>query len=78
MIQNLTTEQKIDKIYQEVLNGDKTLDFLNVVAIGLGFYNTLLSQKQIDNNAIMAELDKQDTVYFEKIIKMLEEIKGDK
>lgn len=78
MIQNLTTEQKIDKIYQEVLNGDKTLDFLNVVAIGLGFYNTLLNQKQIDNNAIMAELDKQDTVYFEKIIKMLEEIKGDK
>lgn len=78
MIQNLTTEQKIDKIYQEVLNGDKTLDFLNVVAIVLGFYNTLLNQKQIDNNAIMAELNKQDTVYFEKIIKMLEEIKGDK
>ena len=76
MTANLTIEQKIDEIHQEVMYGDKTLDFLNLLAIGLGFYNTLLNRKQIDNNAIMAELDKQDRVYFEKILKILEELKG--
>lgn len=76
MTNNLTIEQKIDEIHQEVMYGDKTLDFLNLLAIGLGFYNTLLNRKQIDNNAIMAELDKQDRVYFEKILKILEELKG--
>jgi hypothetical protein len=40
---NLTTEQKIDAIYREVLNGDKTLDFLNVIGIALGIYNTFLN-----------------------------------
>ena len=76
MTNNLTIEQHIDAIHQEVMYGDKTLDFLNLLAIGLGFYNTLLNRKQIDNNAIMAELDKQDRVYFEKILKILEELKG--
>ena len=80
MIQNhlLTTEQKIDAIYNEVLNGDRTLDFLNVVAIVLGFYNTILNRKQIDNNAIMQELQKQDDVYFKQIISLLKELKGAK
>ncbi len=76
MTNNLTIEQKIDEIHREVMYGDKTLDFLNLLAIGLGVYNTLLNRKQIDNNAIMAELDKQDRVYFTKILKILEEIKG--
>ena len=76
MISNsLTIEQKINDIYNEVVNGDKTLDFLNVIAIFVGFYNLYLNRQQIDNNAIMKELDKQDTVYFERIIKLLEEIK---
>lgn len=72
---NLTIEQKINDIYNEVVNGDKTLDFLNVIAIFVGFYNLYLNRQQIDNNTIMKELDKQDTVYFERIIKLLEEIK---
>ena len=74
--QHLTLEQKIDAIYEEVLNGDKTLDFLNVVAIALGIYNTFLNRKQIDNNTIMQELQKQDDVYFEHIISLLNELKG--
>ena len=69
---NLTIEQKINEIYDEVVNGDKTLDFLNVVSIVTGFYNLYLNRQQIDNNTIMKELNKQDTVYFEKIIKLLE------
>lgn len=79
MTQNqiLTTEQKIDVIYNEVLNGNKVLDFLNVISVVLGFYNTMLNRKQIDNNAIMRELEKQDNVYFEKIISLLNELKGD-
>ena len=72
---NLTIEQKINEIYDEVVNGDKTLDFLNVVAIVTGFYNLYLNRQQIDNNTIMKELNKQDTIYFERIIKLLEEIK---
>jgi hypothetical protein len=72
---NLTIEQKINEIYDEVVNGDKTLDFLNVVSIVTGFYNLYLNRQQIDNNTIMKELNKQDTIYFEKIIKLLEEIK---
>ena len=74
--QHLTLEQKIDAIYEEVLNGDKTLDFLNVVAIALGIYNTFLNRKQIDNNTIMQELQRQDDVYFEHIISLLNELKG--
>ena len=73
---NLTTEQKIDAIYHEVLNGDKTLDFLNVIGIALGIYNTFLNRQQIDNNAIMQELQKQDEVYFKQIISLLSELKG--
>ena len=72
---NLTIEQKINEIYDEVVNGDKTLDFLNLVAIVIGFYNLYLNRQQIDNNTIMKELDKQDTIYFERIIKLLEEMK---
>lgn len=72
---NLTIEQKINEIYDEVVNGDKTLDFLNVVSIVTGFYNLYINRQQIDNNTIMKELNKQDTIYFEKIIKLLEEIK---
>lgn len=78
MTNNLTIDQKIDAIYNEVLNGDKTLDFLNVVSLVIGFYNLYLNRQQIDNNTIMKELDKQDNIYFEKIIKMLEQIIGGK
>lgn len=73
---NMTIEQKIDVIYNEILNGNKLLDFLNVISVVLGFYNSYLNQQQIGNNDIMAELDKQDKIYFEKIIKLLEDIKG--
>lgn len=52
------------------------LDALNFISIALGFYNSYLNIQQIDNNSIMAELNKQDKIYFEKIIKLLEEIKG--
>lgn len=69
---NLSMEQKIDAIYNATVNDNKTLDFLNLIAIVLGFYNTYLNRQQIDNNAIMAELDKQDKIYFNKIINLLE------
>lgn len=74
----LTTDQKINIILDEVKNGNKFLDFLNVIAVVIGFYNTYLNQQQIGNNEIMAELDKQDKIYFDKIINLLEEIKGGK
>ena len=35
--QNLTADQKIDIILNETLNGGKFLDFLNVIAVVLGF-----------------------------------------
>lgn len=72
----LTTEQKIDEIHNEVVKNDNMLDALNFISIALGFYNLYLNIQQIDNNSIMAELNKQDKIYFEKIIKLLEEIKG--
>lgn len=72
----LTTEQKIDEIHNEVVKNDNMLDALNFISIALGFYNSYLNIQQIDNNSIMAELNKQDKKYFEKIIKLLEEIKG--
>lgn len=75
--QILTTEQKIDIIYNEVLKGNKLLDFLNVISVVIGFYNTFLNRQQIDNNAIMNELNKQDDIYFKQIISLLNEIKGD-
>lgn len=71
-MKTMTMEQKIDAIYNAVVNDNKILDFLNLIAIVLGFYNTYLNRQQIDNNAIMAELDKQDKIYFNKIIKLLE------
>lgn len=74
---NMTIEQKIDVIYNEILNGNKLLDFLNVISVVIGFYNSYLNQQQIGNNDIMAELDKQDKIYFEKIIKLLEDIRRD-
>lgn len=73
---SLTTEQKIDEIHNEVIKNDNMLDALNLISIALGFYNSYLNIQQIDNNSIMAELNKQDKIYFEKIIKLLEEIKG--
>ena len=76
--QILTTEQKIDIIYNEVLKGNKLLDFLNVISVVIGFYNTFLNRQQIDNNAIMNELNKQDNIYFKQIISLLNEIKGDR
>jgi hypothetical protein len=74
----LTIEQKIDEIHTEVVQNDNMLDVLNLISIALGFYNSYLNIQQIDNNSIMAELNKQDKIYFERIIKLLEEIKGAK
>lgn len=73
-----TTEQKIDEIHREIVNNDSMLDFLNLVSIGVGFYNTFLNRKQISNTQIMDELRKQDNVYFKEIISLLKEIKGEK
>lgn len=73
----LTTDQKIDIILNEVLNGGKFLDLLNVIGVVLGVYNSYLNQQQIGNNEIMAELNKQDKVYFNTIIKLLNELKGE-
>lgn len=78
MQNKITIEQKIDAIYNEVLESNKLLDFLNVISVVIGFYNTYLNRQQIDNNTIMKELNKQDTIYFERIIKMLEELLGGK
>ena len=72
----VSMEQKIDEIYNSIINQDKLIDFLNVIGVALGFYNTLLNKQQISNNQIMSELDKQDKLYFEKIISILEELKG--
>lgn len=54
----LTTEQKIDEIHNEVVKNDNMLDALNFISIALGFYNSYLNIQQIDNNSIMAELNK--------------------
>lgn len=73
---NLTIDQKIDIIYNEIVNNNRLMDLLNIISAVVGFYNVWLNMEQIDNNTIMKELDKQDNEYFDKIIKMLEEIKG--
>ena len=78
MRRNLTMEEKIDAIYLEITKNDKMIDTLNIFGIWLGIYNSFLNRKQIDNNTIMKELNKQDKIYFAKIIEMLEEIKGGK
>lgn len=76
IIYNKTMEQKINEIHNEIVNNDKVLDLLNLVSIGLGFYNTFLNKKQISNAEIMSELQKQDDIYFKKIISLLYELKG--
>ena len=53
-------------------NPRETLDLLSDV---LQVYNTYLLQKDATNNQLMQELQKQDTVYFERIIKDLDLIK---
>ena len=45
--------KKIDVIYNEILNDNKLLDFLNVISVVLGFYNSYLNQQQIGNNDII-------------------------
>ena len=75
-MQNLTIDQKIDIIFNEVINNTKLLDFINIISALLGFYNLWLNIQQADNNTIMKELDKQDKQYLDKIINLLEEIKG--
>lgn len=61
----------------EMSRNDSLLDFLSIVSMVFGFYNAYLNRQQIDNNTIMKELDKQDKEYFEKIIDILNEIKGE-
>lgn len=77
MTQYLTTEQKIDEIHREITQNDSLLDFLSIVSMVFGFYNAYLNRQQIDNNTIMKELNRQDKEYFEKIIDILNEIKGE-
>jgi hypothetical protein len=67
----MTIEQKIDKILNEVSVNNKFLDFINIISFVIGIYNLYLNQQQIDNNEIMKELEKQDNVYFEKILTLL-------
>ena len=66
--------------YNDLSRENHTLIIIepNLISIALGFYNSYLNIQQIDNNSIMAELNKQDKIYFERIIKLLEEIKGAK
>lgn len=78
MTRFLTTEQKIDEIHQEITNNNSLLDFLSIVSMVFGFYNAYLNRQQIDNNTIMNELNKQDKEYFEKIIDILNELKGER
>lgn len=68
---SMTIEQKIDKILNEVSVNNKFLDFINIISFVIGIYNLYLNQQQIDNNDIMKELEKQDNVYFEKILSLL-------
>ena len=53
-------------------NAQENLDLLSDV---LQIYNTHLLLKDATNNQIMKELQKQDEVYFERILKELEDIK---
>lgn len=76
-MKNLSIEQKIDLILKETMTNNKLLDFINVISFVIGMYNLYLNRQQIDNNEIMKELEKQDNVYFEKIIKALTNQKGD-
>lgn len=71
--QTLTTEQKIDVIYNMINNLD-FIDILNIAGVGLGFYNSYLNQKQIDNNTIVDELHRQNNQYLEKTIEKLDEV----
>ena len=54
------------------MNGD---DKLNLAANLSQFYSLFLLLKDASNNEIMKALQEQNTVYFERIIKELEEIK---
>lgn len=68
----------MNKTNQIEKNRNDFVNFLNVLSFWIDTYNLYLNEKAISNDEIMKELDKQDNVYFEKIIKLLEEIKGEK
>lgn len=70
---NLTMEQKIDVIFN-IVTSLNFLDILNILGVGLGFYNSYLNQKQIDNNTIVDELHKQNNEYLDKTIEKLDEL----
>lgn len=70
---NLTMEQKIDVIFN-IVTSLNFLDILNILGVGLGFYNSYLNQKQIDNNTIVDELHKQNNDYLDKTIEKLDEL----
>lgn len=74
----MTIEQQINEIHRILTTNDRFLDTLNIISFCIGLYNLHLNQKQIDNNSIMEELQKQDNFYFEKIIKQLDELKENK
>lgn len=71
--QILTTEQKIDVIYN-IMTNLNFIDILNICGVGLGFYNSYLNQKQIDNNTIVDELHRQNNQYLDKTIEKLDEV----
>jgi hypothetical protein len=70
-----TTDQKIDEIYDQIVNSDNFLDILSSINMAFSFYNSFLNRSAIRNDDIMKELNKQDKEYFEQILQLLKDIK---
>lgn len=50
-------------------------ELFDLIADYLQVYNTVLLVKDASNNDVMKALQDQNTIYFERIIELLEEIK---
>lgn len=59
------------KINQKINNN---CNFIGLLSDFLQFYNTSLLQEDASNNDLMKELQNQNTNYFERIIKKLDNI----
>lgn len=49
-------------------------DLFNIMANCLQVYNTVLLEKDASNNDVMKALQEQNNIYFERIIKQLDEL----
>lgn len=71
MLNQMTTNQKIDAIYNEIVNNNKFLDIINIISFSITLYNLYLNKEQAYMDDILQELHKQNKDYLEKIIQLL-------